>query len=638
MDGVINLEELARRESAQVEWKEGVADWHDVVKNCVAFANDYHNLGGGYVVCGAAERKDAYGFPRVELVGLPAARFKEIHGQVLSACQNVVSPAIAPHVIEVPTADPARRVLVFVQPATREAHSYRQESRASGDYFIRLDGRVIAAQNGLMRELLVRKQALAPWDEREAAGATIADIDPLAVRAVLQQIGLWNAARGVDHFLSEPVSALAPVLARTEPLTGELRPTHAAILMFGERPQRLIPSAVVVFSVYPGEDRSEPHAERHELDGTIFAQARRLFELLAVQNYGVTDKRSDAANISKYPERALHEAVVNALVHRDYEDREPVRVTVFADRIEVHSPGALPTGVDPEAFKAGAAAPRWRNRSLAYYFNRLHLAQSEGQGIPTILRAMRSGGSPDPRFILGERSVTCVLPAHPRHAVMRELREIEREVMLGEIEGAEARLREILARDPYHERALELLCDVFILKHDAAGLAEWLGRSGIVLARLGAATQVALAEALGQGDGAEPTRQAWIDELQARASEGHLHEDHASRLIANLRRQGHHGRAIAMLDRLTANNPALRGSSRLLRHRGEAHIDLAKSCERTLAENVSPHLRERTQAERQRHLEAAERDLEAARAVAQSDGDRAPIERALDFLGHLRRR
>ncbi|MCA9636685.1 MAG: hypothetical protein KC420_11715, partial [Myxococcales bacterium] len=540
MSAGIDLEELAKRESAQVEWKEGVADWHDVVENCVAFANDYHNLGGGYVVCGAAERKDAYGFPRVEMVGLAASDFKRIQGRVLDACNRNVSPPLAPLIQEIETADPARRVLVFIQPATRDAHSYRKESRASGDYFVRLDGRVIVAQNGLLRELLVRKQVLSPWDEREATSATSAAIDPLAVRAFLQKIGLWNSARSIEDFLNEPLSALAPVLGRIEPLSRELRPTHAAILMFGEAPQRLIPSAVAVFSIYPGIDRGESHAERHEIGGTIFAQVEQLFALLATENYGVTDKRSAEANISKYPKRALHEAVINALVHRDYEDREPVRVTVFSDRIEIYSPGGLPTGVDAEAFKAGTATPRWRNRSLAYFFNRLHLAQSEGQGIPTILREMRSGGSPDPTFLLGERSVTCVLPAHPRHAAMRELREIEREVMLGNSDSAGERLRELLGRDAYNERALELFCDVFILNHDPDGLAAWLRESRVILSRLGASTQVALAEALGQDATESAERQELIDELQALAAEGHLHEDHALRLVASLRRSGQH--------------------------------------------------------------------------------------------------
>ncbi|WP_316887227.1 AlbA family DNA-binding domain-containing protein [Ralstonia flatus] len=54
---LIDLKELATRESERVEWKENVADIPDLVRTACAFANDYSNLGGGYIVCGAAEKK-----------------------------------------------------------------------------------------------------------------------------------------------------------------------------------------------------------------------------------------------------------------------------------------------------------------------------------------------------------------------------------------------------------------------------------------------------------------------------------------------------------------------------------------------------------------------------------------------------
>jgi ATP-dependent DNA helicase RecG len=117
----------------------------------------------------------------------------------------------------------------------------------------------------------------------------------------------------------------------------------------------------------------------------------------------------------KYPQRALSEAVGNALAHRDYELPDPTRVTAFADRIELLSPGSLPLGVDFAAFREGRSGPKWRNQALAWFFNRLQLAQAEGQGIPTILRVMREGGYPPPVLDADGARVLCVLPAHPRH-------------------------------------------------------------------------------------------------------------------------------------------------------------------------------------------------------------------------------
>jgi ATP-dependent DNA helicase RecG len=88
--------------------------------------------------------------------------------------------------------------------------------------------------------------------------------------------------------------------------------------------------------------------------------------VLDIQSYTAFDKTDPTSpNVIKYPKRALYEAMGNALAHRDYELPDPTRLTVFSDRIEVASPGSLPTGVDIESVREGTASPRWRNQSLA---------------------------------------------------------------------------------------------------------------------------------------------------------------------------------------------------------------------------------------------------------------------------------
>jgi ATP-dependent DNA helicase RecG len=89
---LVDLRELSSRESERVEWKENVADTEDVVKTIVAFANDISNLGGGYVICGAAESKDEAGFQKLLLTGLTSSRLKEIENKVFSECREKVNP------------------------------------------------------------------------------------------------------------------------------------------------------------------------------------------------------------------------------------------------------------------------------------------------------------------------------------------------------------------------------------------------------------------------------------------------------------------------------------------------------------------------------------------------------------------
>ena len=166
---VIELRELARRENEQTEWKENVADIDDVVATLCAFANDLQNLGGGYVVCGAKEAKDEHGFPILVRSGLTANRLKEIEGTVLVRCRERVSPPIAPLVEELESGDPERRILVFVQPATGTAHSFRR-GHDGAKHFVRVSRSTIEARNGLLRDLLVRKGVQEAWDRRRCEG------------------------------------------------------------------------------------------------------------------------------------------------------------------------------------------------------------------------------------------------------------------------------------------------------------------------------------------------------------------------------------------------------------------------------------------------------------------------------------
>ncbi|MFQ5631051.1 MAG: ATP-binding protein [bacterium] len=412
----IDLKELSARESERVEWKQSVADIDDVLKTITAFANDFSNLGGGYVVCGAMEGKDEHGFQKVIYTGLEAKRLKEVQNKVLADARKKINPAVVPLTEVIPhPSDLSKRILVFIVPATKYSHSYRARGKSAATYYIRVGSHTVEARNSLLRELLTIKGQLEPWDKRINLQATINDIDLVILRDYLQEMGLWSSEKALDDYLSDKIklSDFVPPLAGRIGMAGDYRPKNFALLMFGKKPLRFFDGAYTIFSIYPGKDRSEPTAERHEIIGTVVQQAKRLIELLRAESYTVFDKTSKKPNKVKYPGRALQEAAINALVHRDYESSQPTRITVFSDRIEIVSPGALPTAIDKEKFLQGITHPHWRNQTLAYFFNKLQLAQAEGQGIPTIFKTMRDEGCPDPIFEVEPEYVICTLPAHP---------------------------------------------------------------------------------------------------------------------------------------------------------------------------------------------------------------------------------
>lgn len=641
MTVAIDIQQLSARESEQTEWKEGVADVDDVVATLSAFANDLQNLGGGYVVCGAREARDAHGFPVLVRTGLAASRLKEVENQVLAKCRDLVSPPITPMVEELPSDEESRRILVFIQPSTPHAHSFRRPKEGPKHY-VRTSRSTVEARNGVLRDLLVRKGAMEPWDRRACSHATVNDLDLLALRDALQRMGVFSPERGVEPYLSADVQihALVPPLCVKEPLTGVLRPCNFAVLLFGRETQRFVPGAFSLFSIYPGVDRSDAFAERHELTGSLLEQARRLTELLDVQSYTAFDKSNPTSpNAVKYPKRALYEAMGNALAHRDYGEPDPTRFTVFSDRIEIQSPGSLPLGIDVAAFREGRSGTKWRNQALAWFFNRMQLAQAEGQGIPTILRVMREEGCPPPTLDADGARVLCILPAHPRHALLRDLRVAEQALALGELRTAQDQVRLVMSKDPLNYRALQLFAEVQLALHDPDPVAKLVKQHGEQIDSLPATVLVQLAEALVAGGRPSDAARSMSHRLLASASRGRLEERELRRIAVAMLRAGAAQDALSLLERQLQEHPEWTRSASLRQLRGDALLNLAKRCRSTATSRDLPATtKQRARRELHAYLDRAERDLREALAWSVDGGLTEQIRRNLDYLEQLRRK
>lgn len=633
----IDLHQLAEREAEQIEWKENVADIDDVVEALSAFANDLQNLGGGYVVCGAKEDKDEHGFPRLIRTGLTASRLKEVEGRVLTRCRERVSPSIAPRLAELPSDSSDRRILVFIQPSTAHAHCFRRGD-GSSKHYVRVGRSTIEARNGILRDLLVRKGDLEPWDRRPCSEATQGDIDLLVLRDTLQRIGMFSAERGVEFFLSEAqISPLVPSLCVREPLTGKLRPRNFAVLLFGRETQRFIPGAFSLFSVYPGVDRSDLHAERYEITGGLIEQARRLTELLEVQSYTAFDKSDPTSpNVVKYPRRALYEAMGNALSHRDYGLPDPTRITAFADRIEVSSPGSLPLGVDSVAFREGRAPPKWRNQALAWFFSRLQIAQAEGQGIQTIFRVMREEGCPPPILESDESRVLCVLPAHPRHALLLELRGIEQAIALGEMRRAQSSTLALLARDPLNYRVLQLFAEIQQELREPVPILDWINRYRDEVQQLPFDVLLKLSEALVSGDQPTDAERVLSQDLLRAASRGRLEEREFRRIAVAMLRAGNEQEVLSLIDRQLQSHPEARGSASVHQLRGDALINLAKRCRNAGYKRRSQAVKQRAWRDFHAYLADAERELQLGLELSVDDRLTEQLRRNLEYLQRLR--
>ncbi|GGI21453.1 ATP-binding protein [Oxalicibacterium faecigallinarum] len=638
-NSAVDLKSLLVRENEQVEWKENVADTDDVVATLSAFANDWSNLGGGYVICGAQEGKDSHGFPVVTAVGLTAARLKEVEGKVMAGCRERVSPAITPLVEEIVLPDESKRVLVFIMPATSHVHTFRRANEGNKHY-VRVSRETREARDGILRELLVRKGEAEPWDRRVCATATTNDLDLIALRDALQRMNVFDPNRGIDAYLSDTnsLSPFVPPLCGRDPLTGVLRPRNFAVLLFGRQVQLHIPGAYSLLSIYPGTDRSEPHASRHELSGTLVEQAKRSIDLLGVESHVAYDKNDKKSpNALKYPQQALTEAIVNALAHRNYELNEPTRTTVFSDRVEIVSPGPLPLGINVEIFRSGKATSKWRNQSLAWFLNRLQLAQAEGQGIPTIIRSMKVEGCPAPRFDVDESQVICLLPAHPRHALAREYKSIEEAISLGDFPRAKQKILALLSVDPINHRALHLLAEVAPVLDDIDLVRDHLNNHPTIESELPPNTLTRLADALTMNEHRNRADMQIGRRLYLAATRGYVEEMEVRKVAIGLSRSGDDLAAVEFLDKQFSVHEEWRNNPYFLQARGNACIGLAKQCTNTARNrSLPPPAKKRAWDDCRRYLSSAEKDLQNALLNAPDRQLKEFINKNLEFAAKMR--
>ncbi len=635
--GQIDLIELSKRESERVEWKENVADIEDVIKTSVAFANDYSNLGGGYIICGAKEAKDEHGFQKLIQTGLTSKRLKEIEGKVLSDLRDKTFPSVVALTEEIPFTE-EKRILVFIIPATSDAHSYRSSGKDTSTYYVRIGRETREARNGILRELLVKKNLIEHWDKRINSNATIDDIDFLSLREYLKEMSLWDTNKALEDYLSaaESLSSFVPPLAGKESLSGILKPRNFSLLLFSKEPLKYFSGAYTVVSIYKGLDRSEPTAERHQLTGSVVGQARKAIQILNTETYTAFDKKDNLPNQLKYPIRALQEAVINAIVHRDYEIEEPTRITVFTDRIEIHSPGSLPRAIDKEKFVIGKANPFWRNQALAYFFNKLQLAQAEGQGIPTIIRTMKEEGCPAPKFEIETESVTCILPAHPRHTLIKNLQEIENDIIINKYEEAYKRIEDILKLDSYNFRAIDLLCEISNIQNKPELLFNFITSSLVSIEKINPSTLVNIAETISAiKDNLKVAEYASL--ISKYATGASLEEKEIERAVIALNKLRKSEEVIDYVKRIFIEKPSLVSNIVLLENKARATMDMAKICIDTGKNyQTSPHMKAKAWERARVYLDDAERDLKMAINNANSF-EKEFINRDIEFLNRLKR-
>ena len=187
------------------------------------------------------------------------------------------------------------------------------------------------------------------------------------------------------------------------------KPTLFSELLFGLYPQAYFPQLSVIAISVPGTDIGETDSDgsrfndNKRIEGTIpeMLDAALLFVRNNMKTKTIIDsntgKRTDKP---EYPVNAVREAVLNALVHRDYSihtEGMPIQILMFSDRMEIKNPGGLYGRLTVDTI--GKIQADTRNPALAIALEVLSITENRYSGIPTIRREMKEAGLPEPEFI-----------------------------------------------------------------------------------------------------------------------------------------------------------------------------------------------------------------------------------------------
>ena len=185
-------------------------------------------------------------------------------------------------------------------------------------------------------------------------------------------------------------------------------PTLAAVMNFCVYPQGYLPQLAITAVVVPGAEIGQHDGvdsrflDNKRIEGTIKTMVEDAITFckrnMKVQTIidPETGRRKDR---TEYPMEAIREAVLNALIHRDYShltEGTPVQINFFTNRLEIHSPGSLYGRMTVE--QLGHARPDLRNPALAVMTEVLVGAENRYSGIPTIRREMAAHNLPEPVF------------------------------------------------------------------------------------------------------------------------------------------------------------------------------------------------------------------------------------------------
>ena len=343
----------------------------DLADELAAFAN----TDGGVLLCGVTDSGDVQGMSREQM--------DELEQLLTEVCTDKVKPPIRPIIVRREVEEGKPLLLVHVPRGDT------QHDSPGGSYCRVGSSKRQMTTDERLRLAQQRAQSRFLWfDKQPVPGTGFGSLDESFWKPLLSAEGA-----------AAPELALEKMVLLTNDENGTTRATVAGILLCTRSPEEWLPNACISATCYRGKDRASGQIDTQIITGPLNRQiaeavafTRRNMRVGAYKNPARTD-------LPQYSERALFEAIVNAVVHRDYAIQgSRIRISMFVDRLEINSPGSLPNNLTIDSMDVRQST---RNEALASMLGRISVGdiqgsgerqffmERRGDGVPTILRETR---------------------------------------------------------------------------------------------------------------------------------------------------------------------------------------------------------------------------------------------------------
>lgn len=336
-------------------------DWADEIS---AFAN----AEGGVLLCGVTDEGHVQGMSRHQMDALERL--------ISEVCTDSIRPSIRVSIFR-REGDQGKAFLLVDVPEGHAQHD------SPGGSFIRVGSTKRKMTSDERLRLAQRRgQARFLWFDKQTVPETgFGTLDE----------ALWKPLLSAEG-ASDPELALEKMGLLAADENGTMRATVAGVLMCSESPGEWLPNACITATRYRGADRASEQLDAQTIGGPLNRQITQALSF-AVRNMRVAARKDPAReDLPEYSRNALFEAIVNAVVHRDYSIHgSRIRLSMFEDRLELRSPGSLPNNLTVESMSERQST---RNELLTSVLGRMSSSGIEGSGGRQFFIERRGDGVP----------------------------------------------------------------------------------------------------------------------------------------------------------------------------------------------------------------------------------------------------